>query len=276
MMQNLKNSRLKSSYSNAPHKWIAASLALLAMTHAVLLYIITNFPPSLRTLDSKPHSSLSLRVLLSKAWQSTNTISHPKLAFYASSFWSKIYKKSLWYILIPAVFLINFILKNISLKKLILGGKWYNAAILFLLLSAQPSFSAPKQIEEVNYLASLRAAETNVRSGPGQNYPVKFTFKMRAIPVRVVSEYDNWNEIEDFEGQSGWVTQSLLTKKRTLLVRITKQFTKMYAKPNEKSRTLLQLENNVVGDFLKCEGAWCAMKVEGKKGWVKKADLFGA
>lgn len=209
MIQNLKNSWLKSSYSSAPHKCIATSLALLAMTHAVLLYIITNLSPS-------------LRVLRSKAWQS--------------------------------IF----------------------AAALLSLLAIQPSFSAPKQIEEVNYLASLRAAETNVRSGPGQNYPVKFTFKMRAIPVRVVSEYDNWNEIEDFEGQSGWVTQSLLTKKRTLLVRITKQFTKMYAKPSEKSRTLLQLENNVVGDFLKCEGAWCAMKVEGKKGWVKKSDLFGA
>jgi len=221
-MQNLKNSWLKRSYSSASRKWIAASLALLAMTREVLLSIITKPSLSLRSLNSKLHSSPSLQVLRSKAWQS--------------------------------IF----------------------ATILFSLLAAQPSFSAPKQIEEVNYLASLRAAETNVRSGPGQNYPVKFTFKMRSIPVRVVSEYDNWNEIEDFEGQSGWVTQSLLTKKRTLLVRITKGFTKMHAKPSEKSRTILQLENNVVGDFLKCEGAWCAMKVEGKKGWVKKSDLFGA
>lgn len=155
---------------------------------------------------------------------------------------------------------------KISLQKIIF------AIALLLPLTAT---AAPKQIEEVNYFASLRAGETNVRSGPGQNYPVKFTFKMRAIPVRVVSEYDNWNEIEDFEGQSGWVTQSLLTKKRTMLVRITKEFTKMHSKPSEKSRALLYLENNVVGDFIKCEGLWCAMKVEGKKGWVKKADLFG-
>ncbi len=173
----------------------------------------------------------------------------------------------------------NFVIQNLKSNRLKSSGlKSSFLKIIFsvALLLPLASYAAPKQIQEVNYLASLRAAETNVRSGPGQNYPVKFTFKMRAIPVRVVSEYDNWNEIEDFEGQSGWVTQSLLTKKRTLLVRITKQFTKMHAKPSEKSRTILQLENNVVGDFLKCEGLWCAMKVEGKKGWVKKSDLFGA
>ncbi len=137
------------------------------------------------------------------------------------------------------------------------------------------SFAIPKQIQEVNYFSSLRANETNVRSGPGQNYPIKFTFKLRAIPVRVINEYDNWNEIEDFEGQSGWVTQSLLTKKRMLLVRITKSFTNMHSKPSEKSRVIYRLENNVIGDYLKCVDNWCALKVENKKGWVAKADLFG-
>lgn len=146
--------------------------------------------------------------------------------------------------------------------------------ICFFFLLSSPSFAAQK-IQEVNYFASLRASETNVRAGPGQNYPIKFTFKLRAIPVRVISEYDNWNEIEDFDGQSGWVTQSLLTKKRTLMVRITKSFTNMHSKNNEKSRIIFRLENNVIGDYLKCVEDWCGIKVNGKKGWVAKGDLFG-
>jgi SH3-like domain-containing protein len=144
--------------------------------------------------------------------------------------------------------------------------------LIFFSFSA---FAAPKQIQEVNYFASLRAAQTNVRSGPGQNYPVKFTFKLRGLPVRVISEYDNWNEIEDYEGQSGWVTQSLLTKKRTLLVRTQKSFINMHSKPSEKSRVLYRLENNVVGDYLKCVNSWCGIKVENKKGWVEQSELFG-
>ena len=110
--------------------------------------------------------------------------------------------------------------------------KLFSSILLAVFFLNQNAFAAPKQIQEVNYFSSLRAAETNVRSGPGQNYPIKFTFKLRGLPVRVISEYDNWNEIEDFEGQSGWVTQSLLTKKRTLLVRIKKGFTTMHSKPS--------------------------------------------
>jgi SH3-like domain-containing protein len=128
---------------------------------------------------------------------------------------------------------------------------------ILLAITLSSSAQAAKQIQEVNYFASLRANETNVRSGPGQNYPIKFTFKLRGIPVRVISEYDNWNEIEDYEGQSGWVTQSLLTKKRTLMVRTSKSFVNMHGKPNEKSRIIYRLENNVIGDYLKCEDDWC-------------------
>ncbi len=137
-----------------------------------------------------------------------------------------------------------------------------------------PAFSAQK-IQEVNYFASLRAEETNVRSGPGQNYPIKFTFKLRGIPVHVISEYDNWNEIQDYEGQSGWVTQSLLTKKRTLMVKTSKSFINMHSKNNEKSRIIFRLENNVIGDYLKCVEDWCGIKINGKKGWARDADLFG-
>jgi SH3-like domain-containing protein len=145
---------------------------------------------------------------------------------------------------------------------------------LFLVFLSSPSFAA-KTINEVNYFSSLRSAETNVRAGPGQNYPIKFTYKLRGIPVRVISEYDNWNEIEDYEGQSGWVMQSLLTKKRTLMVRTSKSFVNMHSKNNEKSHIIFRLENNVIGDYLKCVDDWCGIKIENKKGWVMKGELFG-
>ncbi|OFW80037.1 MAG: hypothetical protein A2887_00250 [Alphaproteobacteria bacterium RIFCSPLOWO2_01_FULL_40_26] len=147
--------------------------------------------------------------------------------------------------------------------------------LLSLYFVVSPAFAA-KQISEVNYFASLRSNETNIRSGPGQNYPVKFTFKLRGLPVHVISEYDNWSEIEDYEGQSGWAMQSLLTKKRTLMALTTKDFINMHSKPNEKSRIILRLENNVIGDYLKCVDEWCAMKMESKKGWVQKSEVFGA
>ncbi len=150
--------------------------------------------------------------------------------------------------------------------------------IIFLIFILIPniSFSQQKEILEVNYFASLRAGETNVRSGPGQNYPIKYTFKLKGIPVRVISEYDNWNEIEDFDGEKGWVTQSLLTKKRTLIVNTDKSFINMHKKASEKSKIIYRLENYVIGDYIKCNEKWCAIKINNDKGWVDRKDLFGA
>ncbi len=148
--------------------------------------------------------------------------------------------------------------------------------IIFSLFLLLPNISnASRIVEEVNYFASLRSEETNVRAGPGQNYPIKFTYKLKGIPIRVISEYDNWSEIKDYEGQTGWVTQTLLTKKRTVMTRINKPFVDMHSKNTEKSRKIYHLENNVIGDYLECGEDWCAVKINNKKGWVKKSALWG-
>ncbi|HLD77314.1 MAG TPA: SH3 domain-containing protein [Rickettsiales bacterium] len=147
--------------------------------------------------------------------------------------------------------------------------------IIVILILLPSQLFAMRKVEEQNYFASLRASETNVRAGPGQHYPVKFTFKAKNLPVRVISEYDNWNEIEDYEGQTGWVNQSLLTKKRSLLIRTTQNFINMYSKSNEKSRVIYHLENHVIGDYIGCETRWCLIRINDKKGWVLKSAMFG-
>lgn len=162
---------------------------------------------------------------------------------------------------------------DLRLGKLL--NHFFTIGFFLTFLFASNEASANRTIQEVNYYASLRSNETNVRAGPGQNYPIKFTFKLRGIPVRVISEYDNWNEIEDYEGQTGWVTQSLLTKKRTLMVKTAKTFINMHSKNNEKSRILFRLENRVIGDYAKCVDDWCSIKIKNKKGWVKRDDVYG-
>ena len=134
---------------------------------------------------------------------------------------------------------------------------------------------ATQQIQEVNYFASLRSNETNIRSGPGANYPIKFTFKLRNLPVKIVSEYDNWCEIEDYEGSRGWVAQNLITKKRHLMTFSKKNIIDTHTKKNETSKVIFHLENYVIGEYLKCEETWCALKINDEKGWVLSSDLYG-
>jgi SH3-like domain-containing protein len=135
--------------------------------------------------------------------------------------------------------------------------------------------NSAQQIQEVDYFASLRANETNVRSGPGSNYPIKFSFKIKNLPVKVISEYDNWCEIEDYEGSRGWVAQNLITKKRHILIYSKKNLVDMFAKNTTQSRKIFNIENYVIGEFIKCQKDWCAVKINDKKGWVALDDIFG-
>lgn len=146
--------------------------------------------------------------------------------------------------------------------------------ISFLILIQSQAFAFDRPVE-TNYFASFRTFETNVRAGPGSQYPLKFTIKLKGFPIKVISEYDNWVEVKDYDGDTGWVSQNLITKKRTILVKTAKSFINVYNKPSVKSKTLLRLENHVVGDFIKCHMEYCGIKVAGKKGWVEQKEIWG-
>ena len=152
--------------------------------------------------------------------------------------------------------------------------RFISLCFLFFFLIKNEIWAFDRPVE-TNYFASLRSSETNVRAGPGSSYPIKFTFKLRSIPVKVINEYDNWSEIKDYDGDTGWVNQNLLTKKREVMVRTAKSFINLYSKPTEKSSILFRLENNVIGSLIRCKEDWCGIKISNKKGWVKKEELWG-
>jgi SH3-like domain-containing protein len=131
-------------------------------------------------------------------------------------------------------------------------------------------------LESRDYFASIKAGKANIRSGPGTNYRIKFTYNMRSIPVRVISKYDNWNEIEDYDGERGWISQSLLSRKRTIIIKTTKSFVNVYSAATNKSRILIKLKDKVIAKLIGCKADWCKIQVSGKKGWLKKENFFGA
>ncbi|WP_408871347.1 SH3 domain-containing protein [Gluconacetobacter johannae] len=66
--------------------------------------------------------------------------------------------------------------------------------------------------------AALRADEVNMRSGPGQRYPIQWVYHRRNLPVKIEREFDVWRLVEDSDGQKGWVHQATLVGTRTFVV----------------------------------------------------------
>ncbi len=121
--------------------------------------------------------------------------------------------------------------------------------------------------------ASLRHDSVHVRAGPGQDYPIRWTYQRQGLPVQVVKEYDNWRLVRDFEGAEGWVHAGGLTRRRTAVVMGAVRV--LRAEPGDSARAVARLEPGVVARLEKCERAWCRLSVQGHAGWVKQQEIWG-
>ncbi len=124
--------------------------------------------------------------------------------------------------------------------------------------------------------ASLRASEVNLRAGPGMRYPIEWQFQRRNLPVVVLRRLENWRRIRDADGTTGWVHQSMLSSRRTVMVMA--DGAEVRARASEESRLRARAEQGAIGMLRSCtEGvAWCEISFSGVDGWVRGAALWGA
>lgn len=122
---------------------------------------------------------------------------------------------------------------------------------------------------------SLRAAETYARTGPGKQYPIRYVYHRKNLPVEVVLEYEAWRKIRDQNGDEGWVHQSLLSGKRTGLVQ-AKDKIRLLRKPKDGAQAMADLEPGALVTIDKCvKGNWCKIEAVGYKGWLPRKNLWG-
>jgi len=124
--------------------------------------------------------------------------------------------------------------------------------------------------------AALRSDEVNLRSGPGQRYPVEWVYKRRDLPVQIEREFDVWRLVRDPEGVKGWVHQATLTGRRSFVV--TGEERAIRRSASEDASVVARLKPGVVGVLRKCEPAasWCQVQVGEYRGWLKRSDFWGS
>ena len=121
---------------------------------------------------------------------------------------------------------------------------------------------------------SLGASEAYVRAGPGKQYPIKWVFKQRQLPLEIILEFDHWRKIRDHEGDEGWLHKSLLSGRRTAIVS-GEGYIPITQKADPQSRIKAYLETNVIVRIEECAEVACAVNASGYKGWIKKENLWG-
>ncbi len=143
--------------------------------------------------------------------------------------------------------------------------------VIALLVVAVPAAAQDKQPP---YWASIASGEAMIRTGPGRNYPGTWLYKRRDLPVRVLKIYQSWRLIEDPDGTRGWMLVTLLSDRRTALVKADQPHP-LYEKRDATSRVAYLVEPGVVGRIEECDGSWCKFAVGRREGWIAQDKIYG-
>ena len=126
---------------------------------------------------------------------------------------------------------------------------------------------------EKDYFLTLKYNEVKVRQGPSFEYPVKFIYNKKYLPVKVIDTKDNFKKIIDLKNNSGWIHISQLTKKKSAINIF--DLALIFKKPNIYSKPIAKLESGKMGTIKRCKDKWCKISTQNISGWVKKKFLWG-
>ena len=139
--------------------------------------------------------------------------------------------------------------------------------LFFLLLNFSYVFS-----EETNYFLSLKKNKVYVRYGPGKNYPIKYIYKKKFLPVKVIDKKENFRKIIDHKKNSGWIHSVMLTKPNSLIVLEEKI---VFKKNSKFSKPIVKLEKGKLVNIKKCELNWCKIESDNYSGWIETKNVWG-
>ncbi len=124
---------------------------------------------------------------------------------------------------------------------------------------------------------SLKADEVNARVGPGSDYQIAWIFRRAGLPVEVLGEFENWRQIRDSGGSTGWVSATLVSARRTALVAPWLKERKLFQLTSSRggSSVVAEIEPGAIVDISACDGESCRVYAGQQEGWVMQSVLWG-
>jgi SH3-like domain-containing protein len=144
--------------------------------------------------------------------------------------------------------------------------------IAVALAFATPVVAAEKGLPVPRFV-TLRSDQVNLRSGPGDRYPIEWVLTRRNMPVEIVAEFDTWRKIRDFDGTVGWVQERMVTGRRNVIVR--DQVRSLRDKPASDAPVVARAEAGVIAKLIECNPDWCRIEANGVAGWLKRNEIWG-
>ena len=120
---------------------------------------------------------------------------------------------------------------------------------------------------------SFKNNKVNVRYGPSFEYPIKFIYNKKYLPLKVIDKKENFRRVIDHKKNSGWIHVSQLKKSNSLVVTKKKI---MFQKSSFFSKPVVWVDIGRLLIIKKCKKNWCKVQTKKYKGWIETTNIWGA
>ncbi len=143
--------------------------------------------------------------------------------------------------------------------------KFYLILIIFL-------FNLNIYAEENDYFLMLKYNKVNVRYGPNKDDQIKFVYKKKYLPLKVIDKKENFRKIIDHKNNNGWIHISQLKSPKSLIMMENKT---LFKKNSIFSKPIIKLEKGKLVLIKKCKENWCKIKTNKITGWLRTENVWG-
>ena len=142
-----------------------------------------------------------------------------------------------------------------------------------LILITLSIFFSKELFAENAYFLMLKYNKVNVRYGPDRNSPIKYIYKKKFLPVKVIDKKENFKRIIDLKNNSGWIHTSQLRPGKSFILLEDKL---LFSKPTKYSKPKLKIAKGRLLLIKKCKIKWCRVETEEHIGWLEKKNVWGS
>jgi SH3-like domain-containing protein len=154
------------------------------------------------------------------------------------------------------------------------GGFGVAIVLAMALFACAPAIAADADTTlPVPRFASLRADRVNLRTGPGDRYPIDWVLIRKEMPVEITAQFEHWRRVRDWEGTQGWVHERMLAGKRAVMIKGATRA--LYRQPEAGAAIIARAEPGVVAALIECQGPWCRFDAGEASGWVRRTEIWG-
>jgi SH3-like domain-containing protein len=134
---------------------------------------------------------------------------------------------------------------------------------------AAPGADASKALRYV----SQRPDKAYLREGPTYAHKVLWVYRHRGYPFAVIGEFDTWRRVLTVDGTQGWMSASMLSDQRTVLV-TGKGRVKITADA-QGGKVVALADPGAIANLRSCTRDACRIRGEAVDGWIAKSRIWG-